>query len=87
MPSWSSLLIRPVRCGEIDPFQLSIMYITQGLTRAVLVNRQGLATIDGERQRTWAEFAGRVAKLAGTLQSLGLQPDDRVAVLALNSDR
>ncbi|MCB8946297.1 MAG: long-chain-fatty-acid--CoA ligase [Ardenticatenaceae bacterium] len=63
------------------------MYITHTLTHAVLVNRKGTATIDGERQRTWAQFAERVAKLAGGLRSLGLQPDDRVAVLALNSDR
>lgn len=63
------------------------MYITQGLKRAVQVNGKGLATIDGERQRTWAEFALRVAKLAGTLKGLGLKEGDRVAMLALNSDR
>jgi long-chain acyl-CoA synthetase len=63
------------------------MYITQGLKRAVQVNAQGIATIDGERQRTWAEFGGRVAKLAGALQGLGLKTGDRLAILALNSDR
>ena len=64
-----------------------MMYITQGLKRAVQVNGQGIATIDGERQQTWQEFADRVAILAGALVSLGLEPDDRVAMLALNSDR
>lgn len=63
------------------------MYITQGLKRAVQVNAQGTATIDGDRQHTWQAFANRVARLAGALLSLGLKPDDRVAMLALNSDR
>jgi long-chain acyl-CoA synthetase len=64
-----------------------MMYITQGLKRAVKVNGRGLATIDGDRQRTWHEFAQRVAKLAGALKQLGLKKGDRVAILALNSDR
>jgi len=64
-----------------------MMYITQGLKRAAQVNSQGIATIDGDRQQTWQEFAHRVAILAGALVSLGLKPDDRVAMLALNSDR
>ncbi len=64
-----------------------MMYITQGLKRAALVNAQGIATIDGERQHTWREFAERVTRLAGALVSLGLKRDGRVAMLALNSDR
>ena len=63
------------------------MYITQGLKRAVQTNGRGIATMDGERKRTWAEFRERVAKLAGALQSLGLRDGGRVAILALNSDR
>jgi acyl-CoA synthetase (AMP-forming)/AMP-acid ligase II len=63
------------------------MHITQGLKRAVLVNGNGIATIDGDRQQTWHEFAHRIARLAGALISLGLKEDDRVAMLALNSDR
>jgi len=62
------------------------MYITQGIKRAVQVNRKGIATIDGERQQTWETFAERVAKLAGALARLGLQPGGRVAILSLNSD-
>ena len=38
-------------------------------------------------QRTFREFADRVARLAGALQKLGMQPGDRVAMLSLNSDR
>lgn len=63
------------------------MYITQGLMRAVQVNRHGIATIDRERRHSWEVFANRVAKLAGALKSLGLQPESRVAILSLNSDR
>jgi long-chain acyl-CoA synthetase len=63
------------------------MNITQGLKRAVQVNGEGIATIDGERQRTWREFCDRVSRLAGALLDIGLKHDDRVAMLALNSDR
>jgi long-chain acyl-CoA synthetase len=62
------------------------MYITQGLKRAVQVNRNGIATIDGERQNTWEQFAQRVARLAGALKKLGVEADTRVAILAFNSD-
>ncbi len=64
-----------------------MMHITQGLRRAATVNAQGIATIDGERRTTWQEFADQVARLAGALILLGLKPEDRVAMLALNSDR
>ena len=63
------------------------MYITQALKRAVQIHRNGIATIDGTRQRTWAELAERVAKLAGVFQGLDLSAGGRVAILALNSDR
>lgn len=63
------------------------MYITQGLKRALQVNRHGLATIDGDRRRTWAEFVDRIARLAGAFQNLGLETDTRVSILAYNSDR
>lgn len=63
------------------------MLVTQGVRRAAQVNRDGIATIDGERKRTWGEFASRVARLAGGLQGLGLTAGGRVATLAFNSDR
>ncbi|WP_433282928.1 AMP-binding protein [Pseudonocardia xinjiangensis] len=44
------------------------------------------ATVHGERTRTWAESADRVARLAAVLCGLGVQPDDRVAILSANSD-
>ena len=63
------------------------MYITSAVRRAAQVNAGGIATIDGERTRTWSEFAVRVARLAGALRELGVAPGDRVAMLAWNSDR
>jgi long-chain acyl-CoA synthetase len=63
------------------------MNITHGLRRAMQINARGIATIDGDRARTWAEVGARVARLAGGLVALGVRPGDRVAILALNSDR
>jgi len=61
--------------------------ITQSLRRAVQINPNGIATIDGDRQQTWSEFAQRVSALAGGLtRNLQLQQEDRVAILSLNSD-
>ncbi len=63
------------------------MYLTQGLHRAVQQNPDGIATIFGDRVRTFAEQANRVARLAGALRRLGVELGDRVAYLGLNSDR
>ena len=43
------------------------------------------AVVFGDRRRTFAELANRVAKVAGLLDAMS-EPGDRVAVLALNSD-
>jgi long-chain acyl-CoA synthetase len=68
------------------------MYLTQGLKRSAQIKRDATSTCilgpDGqERRRTWSETKARVAKLAGAMQSLGLETGDRAAILALNSDR
>ena len=63
------------------------MEITQALHRAAQQTPDLPATIAGERVRTWAECLARVARLAGALHALGVGPGDRVAMLALNSDR
>ena len=44
------------------------MYLTQGLHRAVQQNPEGIATIFGDRARTFAEQVDRVARLAGALR-------------------
>ncbi len=63
------------------------MYLTQSLHRAVQAHPERIAVRFGERQRTFAEFEDRVARLADALQTLGMQVGDRVAMLSLNSDR
>ena len=61
-------------------------YLTQGLRRAVQINRGGVATIYGRRTRTWGEVLERVRRFAGALRAIGLSAGGRVAILALNSD-
>ncbi|MBF6212668.1 long-chain fatty acid--CoA ligase [Nocardia puris] len=63
------------------------MYLTQSLHRALQQRPDALATIYGERTRTVAESADRVARFAGALRGLGVGKGDRVGILALNSDR
>ena len=63
------------------------MNLTQGLHRSARLKPNGVATIFGDRRRSWSEVKDRVARLAAGLVSLGLEPGDRVAPIALNSDR
>lgn len=57
------------------------------LRRAVMVQGDKEALIDGEHRFTYRQLADRVARLRGGLRSLGLADGDRVAGLALNSFR
>jgi acyl-CoA synthetase (AMP-forming)/AMP-acid ligase II len=63
------------------------MYLTQGLHRAVQQRPDQVMTIFGKRRRTFREAADRVARLAAALHKVGVGRGDRVAMLALNSDR
>ncbi len=63
------------------------MNLTQGLHRSVQLKPNGVATIFGDRRRSWREVRDRIARLAAGLVSLGLKPGDRVAPIAMNSDR
>jgi len=63
------------------------MYLTQSLHRNAQLDGGGVATVYGDRVRTWDESADRVARLAAGFVELGVSVGDRVAILSLNSDR
>lgn len=63
------------------------MYLTQGLHRSASLFPDREATSFGERRQSYRQLADRVARFAGALRTLGLQPGERVAMLSLNSDR
>ncbi len=62
------------------------MYLTQGLhrARALHPNKRALGTL--ECHYTYDELSLWVAKLAGALRTLGVEPGDRVSLLAPNSN-
>ena len=61
--------------------------LTQGLRRAAQTKPNGISTHFAGRRRTWQQTIDRVSRIAGALFALGVRPGDRVAILALNSDR
>ncbi|MDM0114043.1 long-chain-fatty-acid--CoA ligase [Variovorax sp. J22R133] len=63
------------------------MQLTQSLRRSAQITPRRTSTVYGERRRTWSETANRVARLAGGIAAMGLQPGERVMILASNSDR
>lgn len=63
------------------------MNLTQALHKAARERPQALACVFGQRRRTYAQLRDRIARLATGLRLLGVRPGDRVAILALNSDR
>lgn len=63
------------------------MHISQTLRRAVQLNGKGTATIFSGRRQSWIQFENRISRLASGLLGLGIKPMERVAILALNSDR
>ncbi len=64
-----------------------MLQLTSGLQRAALLFPERTSTIFGERRRNWRETKDRVARLAAGMIQLGIEPGDRVASIALNSDR
>ena len=63
------------------------MYLTQFLHRALQQRPDSSMTVFENRIHTVREGTDRVARLAAGLRGLGVDAGDRVAVLALNSDR
>ncbi len=55
------------------------------LAHAATQYADSIATVDGDRTLTYAQFADRVARLSTVLVEFGIQPKQRVAVLAENS--
>ena len=62
------------------------MYLTQPLHKALRERPRALATVCGARRHDFATFVDRVARLAAGLRALGVQPGDRVGMMALNSE-
>ncbi len=59
----------------------------QPLTRALGTAAGSCAVVCQDSRRTYAELGTRCRRLAGAMRKLGLAPQDRVGVVALNSDR
>ncbi|WP_353228789.1 AMP-binding protein [Novosphingobium sp.] len=57
------------------------------LTRTAQVAGQRRSTVFGAVERTWAQTTDRAARAGAALSALGVKAGDRVAVLALTSDR
>jgi acyl-CoA synthetase (AMP-forming)/AMP-acid ligase II len=63
------------------------MTLTHALHRSMQQAPDSVMTVFRDRTHTHAEVYGRVARLAGALRGLGMKDGDRIAILALNSDR
>ncbi|MGJ8669679.1 MAG: acyl-CoA synthetase [Oceanococcus sp.] len=61
------------------------MHITQIIFRAEQQNGDLPSTLFQGESMTWRQTAERIRKTAGGLQSLGLQRNDQIAILSLNS--
>ena len=59
----------------------------QPLSRALSTAAGSSAVVCQDSRRTYAELGSRCRRLAGAMRKLGLAPQDRVGVVALNSDR
>jgi len=55
------------------------------LDRSALVHEDRLAVIDDDRTMTYAELSDRCRRLSGALVDAGIEPGDRVSVLAPNT--
>jgi long-chain acyl-CoA synthetase len=63
------------------------LFFTQALKRAVQTSPDGSSTIYGQRRRNWTATLDRIRRVASGLRAAGVSRGERVAILALNSDR
>jgi acyl-CoA synthetase (AMP-forming)/AMP-acid ligase II len=63
------------------------LHLTQVIHQNLQQRPNAVATVFQGRERTHAQLADRVARLAAGLKGLGVQPGDRVGLLSANSDR
>ena len=63
------------------------MFITQSLKRNVQLYPNKIATGYNDRKFTWSQSIDRISKLAASIKKLNIKIEDRVAILAHNSDR
>jgi len=68
-----------------SPFGPVPLTPTAFLDRARAVHGDRIGLVDGAVRRTYGELAERCERLAGALADLGVQPGDRVSVLAPNT--
>jgi acyl-CoA synthetase (AMP-forming)/AMP-acid ligase II len=69
----------------VEAVHLSPLTPVSFLERSASVWPDAIAVVDEERRLTWAELRARSRRLAVALQQAGIEKDDRVAYLALNT--
>ena len=62
-------------------------YIVHDVIRRTLVTNPDQVIVSGKTRLTYAEFYGRVLKLANSLKSLGIKAGTTVGVLDVNTHR
>lgn len=63
------------------------MHVTQTLNRAMLLYGKETAVRNGDLTLDYQTFGERIQRFAGALRKMGIQRDDKVAILSLNSHR
>ena len=63
------------------------MVLTMGLRRSLALDANAEALVSDGVRLTRRGMVGRVARLASVLRNLGMQDDDRVAMLAPNGQQ
>ena len=64
-----------------------MIYLTQSVHRNAQIYPNQLATICQDRSNTWADLKERIGLLADGHKGIGVEDNDRLAILSMNSDR